>query len=237
MEVLTTNNVQSLLRERQTSLDHWERFESFKQRVYSPPSLVRRLKVEKRLNSHQGCVNSLNFSPDGTLLTSGSDDLHIVLWDWMKGTVVGKFESDHYSNIFQTKFMPRVNNSVIVSAARDGQVRRHVISTTGSLDSSKKVASHNDSAHKLAIEPDNPHVFLSCGEDGLVLEIDLRTDNSHRNKILVCRNKKNGRVPLYSIAIDPSEHSYFAVSGRDQYARIYDRRTLADDGVSIMTSL
>lgn len=35
---------------------------------------------------------------------------------------------------------------------------------------------------QLAIEPDNPYVFLSCGEDGSVLEIDLREDMPQRNK-------------------------------------------------------
>ncbi len=37
---------------------------------------------------------------------------------------------------------------------------------------------------QLAIEPDNSHVFLSCGEDSNVLQIDLREDNSERNKLV-----------------------------------------------------
>ena len=43
-------------------------------------------------------------------------------------------------------------------------------------------------------------------------------------RVLVCRNSKNRRIPLYSIFIDPSDYNYFAVSGRDQYARyrLYD---------------
>lgn len=45
--------------------------------------------------------------------------------------------------------MPLTNDSVLVSAARDGQVRRHVISTTGELVATDKVAYHNDSAHKV----------------------------------------------------------------------------------------
>ena len=151
--------------------------------------------------------------------------------------------------------MPLTNDSVIVSAARDGQVRCHVTSTTGELVDSKRVAHHNDSAHKvisvtflsfffvipssfscltislllsgtctctcnlcyflfflsffivtpssfssfsfltiflllhticqLALEPDNPHVFLSCGEDGNVLQIDLRENGSQRNKLVI----------------------------------------------------
>lgn len=46
--------------------------------------------------------------------------------------------------------MPQTNDSVLVSAARDGQVRRHVISSCGHLMGSDKVAYHNDSAHKVS---------------------------------------------------------------------------------------
>ena len=38
-------------------------------------------------------------------------------------------------------------------------------------------------------------------------------------RILVCKNEKNRRISLYSIFIDPSNVNYFAVSGRDQWAR------------------
>ena len=51
----------------------------------------------------------------------------------------------------QAKFMPQTNDSVIVSAARDGQVRCHVISTTGELVTTKRVTHHNESAHKVSL--------------------------------------------------------------------------------------
>ena len=47
--------------------------------------------------------------------------------------------------------MPQTNDSVIVSAARDGQVRCHVISTTGELVTTKRVTHHNESAHKVSL--------------------------------------------------------------------------------------
>lgn len=45
--------------------------------------------------------------------------------------------------------MPQTNDSVLVSASRDGQVRRHVISGSGELVATDKVAYHSDSAHKV----------------------------------------------------------------------------------------
>ncbi|XP_019851127.1 PREDICTED: DDB1- and CUL4-associated factor 8-like isoform X1 [Amphimedon queenslandica] len=224
-----------LLRERRISFDPGEVLAPLHSTIYSSNSVMSRLSPNILLNSHHGCVNCIHFSESGRILASGSDDLHIILWDWEKGTQLANFESKHMSNVFQAKFMPLTNESVLVSASRDGQVRRHVVSSSGELVATDKVAYHNDSAHKLAIEPDNPHVFLSCGEDGSVLEVDLREDVPQRNKILVCKNGKNHRLALYSIFIDPSNYNQFAISGRDQFARVYDRRVLANSRTEAST--
>lgn len=62
---------------------------------------MKRLRLEHKLEEHEGCVNCINFSPSGQLLASGSDDLQVVLWDWVKGTKMAKFESGHIANVFQ----------------------------------------------------------------------------------------------------------------------------------------
>lgn len=214
---------------RQLSPDPILSLSAFRQSYYPLKSFVQRLKLETRLREHEGCVNCINFSTSGEMLASGSDDLHVVLWDWARGRMMAKYDTGHVANVFQAKFMPHTSDSVLVTAARDGQIRCMVVSSSGSLITSKRVAHHNDSAHKVAVEPDSPHIFLSCGEDGSVLEVDLR-DEPRRNKILVCKNEKNSRIPLYSIFIDPSDSNCFAISGRDQFARVYDRRMLLDDG-------
>ena len=38
---------------------------------------------------------------------------------------------------------------------------------------------------QLALLPGDPHVFLSCGEDAVVYEIDLREDQPHRLRQLL----------------------------------------------------
>jgi hypothetical protein len=35
----------------------------------------------------------------------------------------------------------------------------------------KLLGSHQGRAHKLAIEPGSPHIFYTCGEDGLVQHV------------------------------------------------------------------
>ena len=98
---------------------------SFQKNANGAQSLVQRLTLTDKLSFHDGCVNAVNFSPDGELIVSGSDDLQVALWDWYKNTKepVMTYDSGHSSNVFQTKFMPYTNNSTVVTCARDGQIR------------------------------------------------------------------------------------------------------------------
>ena len=223
----------------------WSPLQAVKQRSYgyhrahpasicketsSAHCMVRRLTLQYKLDSvHQGCVNAINFSPCGTLLASGSDDLTIVVWKWMERRPLYTFDTKHTTNVFQARFMPESDNSVLVSAARDGQVRAHIINSSGELANSRRVANHRDSAHKLAVDPALPHNFLSCGEDGMVQEIDLRTPAP--SKLLQLRrddNEKAQKIPLYTIHMNPTKSHEFAVGGKNKYAYIFDKRMTSD---------
>ncbi len=47
--------------------------------------------------------------------------------------------------------MPFTDDKVIVTAARDGQIRLMVLSSTGEVVHSKRVGHHNDAAHKVCV--------------------------------------------------------------------------------------
>lgn len=68
-------------------------------------SLVQRFRLQHGLEGHTGCVNTLHFNQRGTWLASGSDDLKVVVWDWVRRQPVLDFESGHKSNVFQAKFL------------------------------------------------------------------------------------------------------------------------------------
>ena len=89
------------LSSRQLSEDPYYSLHTFKPTFYTLKSHVQRLHLERRLKEHEGCVNCIHFSHGGELLASGSDDLHIVLWDWAKGRKLTKFDSGHIANVFQ----------------------------------------------------------------------------------------------------------------------------------------
>ncbi|KAI4462837.1 wd repeat domain-containing family [Holotrichia oblita] len=170
----------------------------FYSRCYGSLHCVQRLELMYKLENHKGCVNSLNFHPDGSLLASGSDDLKVVVWDWKCG-----------------------KNLHIATCARDGQVRLAQVSVQEGLRSSRKLGSHRGPCHKLAVLKDQPQVILSAGEDGIIFRHDLRNSKPER-----VTNVKRGEseLELYSINSHPLNSNEFCVGGRDQMVRTYDQR-------------
>ncbi|KAL6963663.1 hypothetical protein U1Q18_034670 [Sarracenia purpurea var. burkii] len=193
--------------------------------------LVLRLEIFRLLEKHTGCVNTVSFNADGDILVSGSDDRSVIFWDWETGHVKLSFHSGHDDNVFQAKIMPYTEDRCIVTCAADGQVRQAQILEHGKVET-KLLGKHDDPAHKLAIEPGSPHVFYSCGEDGLVQHFDLRTGAA--TQLFTCQSLIGHgymrNVQLNAIAIDPRNPNLFAIAGYDGYTRLYDIRKYKWDG-------
>ncbi|KAK9109350.1 hypothetical protein Sjap_017410 [Stephania japonica] len=199
---------------------------TFANRFGSSQDLVRRLEQYRNLQKHRGCVNTVSFNAEGDILVSGSDDRMVMLWDWDIGRIKLSFHSGHHNNVFQAKIMPCTDNRSIVTCAADGQVRHAQILEVGKVET-VMLAKHHGRAHKLAIEPGSPHIFYTCGEDGLVQHFDLRSRTA--TELFTCKSfHGNSRhmpiVHLNAITIDPRHPNLFAVGGSDEYARLYDIR-------------
>ncbi|XP_069687028.1 DDB1- and CUL4-associated factor 8-like isoform X2 [Periplaneta americana] len=199
--------------------------ELFQQRCYGSLHSVQRLELMYKLEAHHGCVNALHFNNSGTLLASGSDDLSIVVWDWALGKFLVSYDSGHRSNVFQAKFLPLTGDTHIVSCGRDGQIRLAELSSTGVCRSTRRLAQHRGPAHKLAVQQETPHVFLSSGEDALIMSLDVR--ETKPEKLLYVKDGER-KIALYSIHTNPLNNNEFCVSGRDNYVRIYDKRRVSD---------
>ncbi|KAG5894583.1 hypothetical protein JTB14_017163 [Gonioctena quinquepunctata] len=195
--------------------------ELFQRRCYGSLHSVQRLELMYKLEEHEGCVNSLNFHPNGNLLASGSDDLKVVLWDWKVGKCLLKYDSKHRVNVFQSRFLNLSGDLHIATCARDGQVRIAQISTEEGVRDNRKLGSHKGPCHKIAVLSEQPHVILSAGEDGMVLSHDVRKNKPEK---LVSVRDEDREVALYSIHGNPLKTMEFCVSGRDDIVRVYDQR-------------
>ncbi|KAK8567939.1 hypothetical protein V6N12_006506 [Hibiscus sabdariffa] len=157
----------------------------FAHRLASSEDLVLRLEIFKKLEKHQGCVNTVSFNADG-----------------------------HTRNIFHAKIMPYTDDRSLITCASDGQVRHAQLLERGV--ETRLLAKHEGQAHKFAIVPGSPHIFYTCGEDGLVQHIDLRT--AAATKLFTCHPIDDSKaymriVPLNTLGIDPRNPNLFAVAG------------------------
>ncbi|KAJ2950881.1 hypothetical protein O0L34_g5241 [Tuta absoluta] len=186
--------------------------------------MVERLGVEKELHGHVGCVNCLEWSSDGSVLASASDDLHVILWDPFRYKQLQNIATGHTGNIFSVKFL---TPDILATCAADGRVRaRSVVGGASLLECS----CHCGRVKRLATAPDNAHLIYSAGEDGLILQHDLRTAhrcNSDTANVLVNLLNHLGRyAEAKCVAVNPRRPHQLAVGANDFYVRLYDTRMI-----------
>ncbi|XP_076250174.1 WD and tetratricopeptide repeats protein 1-like isoform X2 [Rhynchophorus ferrugineus] len=185
-------------------------------------SLVRRLGLEHELQGHQGCVNCLQWTSDGRYLASGSDDTNVIIWDPFCHKQLQVISTNHIGNIFSVKFLG-TNNNIIATAAGDCRVIVQSIHDTNILNCN----CHKNRVKRLATSPEEPSLFWSAGEDGIVMEFDLREQHEcFTNKARVLIDLDNTNHEAKCIAINPTKPHYLAVGANDCYVRLYDRRMI-----------
>ncbi|NES04174.1 MAG: hypothetical protein F6K22_15835 [Okeania sp. SIO2F4] len=67
---------------------------------------------------HTGQVNSIDFSPDGQILVSGSTDGILRVWHF-DGTLLKSLDT-HQANVLSVKFSP--DGQMLASAGSDGKI-------------------------------------------------------------------------------------------------------------------
>ncbi|XP_050996836.1 DDB1- and CUL4-associated factor 8-like [Acomys russatus] len=215
-------NVLNALRDRQLGSSARFVYEACGARVF-----VQRFSLQYTLEGHGGCVNTVHFSQSGNLLASGSDDLKVILWDWLHQQPVFKFNSGHKNNILQAKFLPNCSDDLLAMCGRDGQVRVAQLSAMSVTHKTKRLVKHRGASHRLALDPDYPFRFLTSGEDAVVFNIDLR-QRKPATKVVVTKQGRK-KVGLYTINMHPANVYQFAVGGQDQFVRIYDQRKINEN--------
>lgn len=180
-------------------------------------------------NKDDFCFMTLIFFYYSTL-ASASDDFHVIIWDPFRQKKLYDLQTPHRGNIFSVKFIPKSNNSTIVTGAADAKlflfdINRNNQSPTWSCHC------HSFRVKRLATAPENPFLFWSAGEDGYVFQFDLRQPHvcrSDSNIVLInLRNHCSEYSEIKCIAINPRRPELLAIGATDCYARVYDRRMIS----------
>lgn len=200
-------------------------------------ALTQRLKLDKELDVHKGCVNSIVWNETGDKILSGSDDQKLVITNPFNSKVLVKYTTVHRSNIFSAKFLPQGDNR-IVSCSGNGSVLFTDLDSSlltiegetlvgGSYRASNEQANyfncHTGTAYEVVPIPCDPNSFMSCGEDGTVRFFDLRIVSKCNRQY--CRENILVYAPtsVSALSLSPVSHNYLAVGCAD-FIRIFDRR-------------
>ena len=114
-----------------------------------------------RLSGHTGCVQSLAFSSDGSLLASGSNDKTIKLWDVQTGGVATTLYG-HTGWVHSVSIS--ADNTMIASGSGDHTIRLWNIKGRDC----NVIAGHQDAVNAVAFSPTNPQLLLSASYDNTV---------------------------------------------------------------------
>ena len=162
------------------------------------------------------------------MLASGSDDLKIKLWNPFRNKLLNSIDTKHRGNIFSVKLLPFTNDSLVASGAADRDIYVYDVNKNMCLN---EIHAHQNRVKRLETAQDTPFLFWSCGEDGLVLEHDIRCAPNNITKLLFSysKNTLNGSSYLETkcMSINPARTEFIAIGASDPYARVYDRRMLA----------
>ncbi|NXO04580.1 DCAF8 factor, partial [Rhinopomastus cyanomelas] len=147
---------------------------------------VQRFRLQHGLEGHTGCVNTLHFNQRGTWLASGSDDLKVVVWDWVQRQPVLEFESGHKSNVFQLALEPD-SPCTFLSAGEDAVV--FTIDLRRDRPASKLVVTKEKEKkvglYTIYVNPAKPYQFAVGGRDQFVRIYDQRKiDENENNGVL-----------------------------------------------------
>ncbi|NEP89175.1 MAG: hypothetical protein F6K18_21380 [Okeania sp. SIO2C2] len=123
--------------------------------------VVSGIREQNRLQGHLDRVTRVNFSPNGKIIASGSEDKTIKLWN-IQGKLL-KTLKDHRDHISGVSFSP--DSKTLASASRDGTIKLWNVDNGTLL---KTILAHNNTwVRSVSFSPDG-ELLVSCGSRGWV---------------------------------------------------------------------
>lgn len=160
---------------------------------------------------HTGPIETLDFSPDGRFLASGSRDWSVRVWDFAKGALHRVFDG-HEGEIHVARFSPDGTYIAVTSADKGLRL--------WNLDPPARplpFAGHNDRAYRAAFSPDGS-IIATSSEDKTIRLWDVDTGDviqvltGHESDLFEPAFSSDGRI-LATTGADRTTHLWNAESG------------------------
>jgi WD40 repeat protein/energy-coupling factor transporter ATP-binding protein EcfA2 len=165
------------------------------------PSALYWVKEQNRLEGHTNYVQSVSFSPDGTLVASSSYDKTIKIWSIFSKKVTTLQGYKH--TIWDVSFSP--NNQFLISASGDKEVRLWNLAK----NSFQPFKAHNAPVSSASFSPDGK-VFITADIDGLMILWNLQ-NISYPKKI----ESRNGGIRQIRFNTNPNYCQFAETSTKE----------------------
>ncbi|HEY9703387.1 MAG TPA: WD40 repeat domain-containing serine/threonine-protein kinase, partial [Allocoleopsis sp.] len=139
--------------------------------------------LDKTLTGHSQEINSVNFSPDGRFLASGSKDTTIKIWEITTGKELHSF-TGHLDGVMSVNFSP--DGRFLASGSLDKTIKIWEVNTGKEL---RTLKGHSQGIRSINFSPDGR--FLASGSLDKTIKIwevntgkELRTLTGHSDSVL-----------------------------------------------------
>jgi serine/threonine protein kinase len=162
------------------------------------------------LDSHNGYVCTVEFSPDGKILASGGADRRIRLWNADTGKIIYTLDG-HIESITAIEFMP--NGKILISTGADRTIRFWDLESKQLL---KTIEAHEHKIHALAVSRDG-QIVVSGGSDCNVRIQQLGASSNYHNL-------QGHQDAVLTVAISPDSKT-IASGSIDGVVNLWDAQT------------
>jgi WD40 repeat protein/energy-coupling factor transporter ATP-binding protein EcfA2 len=163
--------------------------------------------TRRRFEGHTDDVTSVAFSPDGSIILSGSADDSLRLWDIESGTEIRRFEG-HTDDVTSVAFSP--DGSIILSGSADDSLRLWDIESGMEI---RRFEGHTDDVTSVAFSP-NGRTILSGSADTSLRLWDIESG-------VEIRRFEGHTTEVYSVAFSPDGRQV-ASGSRDNEMCVWD---------------
>ena len=163
------------------------------------------------LTGHKNNVMSVTFSPDGTMLASGSMDNTIQLWNVIKGEHK-KTLTGHWDVVVSVSFSP---DGQMLASGGDDKTIRLWDTTTG--QHRKTLIGHARSVLSVCFSPDGQ--MLASGSSDKTIRLWDTTTGQHKKTLI----GHTGSV--FAVCFDPDGQTFASAGTTDRTIRLWDTTT------------